>query len=133
MPICIYKLCIKEDYVHLLCAYVRVIASSECKHDGQWYLFFRCTFCCCFIFILFFLLSAVGILFSFLRGYIVPFLPFHLYLYRVRACPCRTQKNRNRRKNIMVNPVSHCARVTSDERGKRVTTLECILENPSWA
>lgn len=59
-----YKLCIKEDYVHLLCAYVRVIASSECKHDGQWYLFCRCTFCC-FFFFQYFFPSRVGILFSF--------------------------------------------------------------------
>lgn len=65
--ICIYKLCIKEDYVHLLCAYVRVIASSECKHDGQWYLFCRCTFCCFFFFVRskYFFPSCVAILFSF--------------------------------------------------------------------
>jgi len=56
----IYKLCIKEDYGHLLCAYVRVIASSECKHDGQWYLFCRCTFCCFFFFSTFFLLAYIS-------------------------------------------------------------------------
>lgn len=124
-------LCTREDSVHLLCA-VRVIASSaECKHDGQCGIYFARVRVVFFFHGIFFLLILYN---TYVYTFIILFSFFpSFHLYRVRAVSLQDAENWNRRKNIyictMVNLMSHCVhRVTSAGRGKRVTTLECILE-----
>lgn len=103
--------------MHLLCAYARVIASSECKHDGQWYLFCRCTL---YFFSIQFFSSLHKSSFSF----------FPSTCTRSERVLVGRKKKKSESEKKYYGELDESLCVTSAERGKRVTTLEYILENP---